>query len=1398
MANFLEILPPYQMLKGLASSLSAKKLRAEVDKEEESIRRRRSELLSLAEKETDISKKKVYLEEAMNIKNYSLESLNKVLADAPTTKQILASAGETVLMMTGGSALRLLKSGYKGVQSFKGAFKIGRFGSSENRAAMAVDKLNQLITKSQKLEKFQKASTIGKTLQVGKSIASSTAEGAAFGTLAEISINKDATTESILQSAGTTAVLGGGLNVLGRGLGVGMKAYGEKVSPKVKELYKTIKTKIDDYAQGKELSKTSYDKVASSMDLNKSISRNIAKKTINFLDYSEKGVAKFFDRFDPIKIMEDAIYEAKGKPLTKQERVYVQTRLLNGRVDAKTNEELNKISKEVDAIFKGDSQLKKDSSVYLKALDDVDRARNGQLLEVVDGKSVSVSEEQAVKRLEDIYGDFVATNKIDLLESARNIYNRETNLELEKLRKSGILDDAQIAAMKEAHPNFIPHNVIFDKIEKSYIKSSLNVSESGIKKAFGSIRKIEDPWEAMAARRLLINRKVAQNNLMKSLTKNGETYGLDGFRPLQTSKSVKLKNTFIEELKKLKTLKEDLKRQYKRLNKEDRRILSKINKLEDDINKLNKDALNSFLKQETPEEAKKLITQLKIKTTPTIVKDGGVGVRGGKAKTKIIESGSYNEVKITAKNTKELRDVLSSAKIKKSDIENILKNIKKGEYKTGSIILSQKNVGGKTKDYVENLIDNLRGLKNKELEGIKSKISITEKRLSKAEELKYLGEKEIDKTINDLIFLNKELKDKWIKIQSLSAKKPKSGETTINLFNDGIKETWVVPEDIAIAVKGTDVIPPTGILKALSTVNKIFKQLTTQLNPEFAIPNFARDRQTMMLTADSIIQEMATRTKVTPKEVNLSSKELQELLFKEGGIGANVYKDGDEAIFKELEKTGIVKFFKNAEDALSALSEISEQSTRTKVFEKALRSGLDTDVAALVSRDATIDFAKMGTVMQTLNQAIPFLNARVQGFSNLGRVIKNDPEMFMRTQMLTSAYPAIALHKWNNQWDSYANISQEIKDKYWVIVHNEVETIDMNTGEKILIPQFITIPKAEGQVLAANPIQYYLERASVKDPRGVMEMIVDTIGSASPVEFQRFTHNNPLITAVSQFGPTGTLLAGGISGKDPFFGTDLVPINKQGETVENYLKYKTSTPEYLKNISKIFANPDENGKSRGVNMSPAYLDFIINSAGGIPQVLSNITDLIYSAASGKDLSSKKTDTAFGTATQMPISRRIFREASPYYSPEAEGEKKYTKEVEKDAKTQSILSKEKIDSAAKDYLKAYNDKESFPDNESLIDYYNNYILGSYNMSDEERKSFVKEVNERIIGIASGSIGQINVNQSVDVRATLLLKKYWDILDSEGEEKAQAFWKEAQDKKILTKDVMRRINELQEDR
>ena len=59
------------------------------------------------------------------------------------------------------------------------------------------------------------------------------------------------------------------------------------------------------------------------------------------------------------------------------------------------------------------------------------------------------------------------------------------------------------------------------------------------------------------------------------------------------------------------------------------RILSKII-IRGDINKLNEDALNSFLKQNT--RRTKAYNTIKIKTHQTIVKDGGVGVRAERLK----------------------------------------------------------------------------------------------------------------------------------------------------------------------------------------------------------------------------------------------------------------------------------------------------------------------------------------------------------------------------------------------------------------------------------------------------------------------------------------------------------------------------------------------------------------------------------------------------------------------------------------------------------------------------------------------------------------------------------------------------------------------------------------------
>ncbi len=1274
MANIFETLPFYQTLKGASLSIKASALQKVVNKEIEDNNKRREQLLSLANKETDVAKRNIYLQQASLIKDTSLESLEKVISDMPSTKQVLASSAEGATMMVGGSAIKtLLGGGYKALKTGQAAYGvskiplIGKLGSEAGQAAKATEVFLDITKAYEAKEKIEQAGKVGKVIQVGKSILHSTAEGAAFGAFGEAAINKEATTSDIAKSAAIVGALGGGLNIVGRGIGAGIEYAGKEISPKIKDAYSFFKNKLDDFSKGKLPEHTAINRIKNTIEKEKNILQKLAGKTVDILSGTENATAKFFDRFDPLKKMEEAMWKAKGFPLEDKDRIYRQVRLLNSKVDDATVREVDAFISKIRKFEKS----KDDSVVYLKALDDLDRANNGQLLKVVDGKSVKVTPEEAAKNLQEVIATYTIEGKLDDLEQIRKIWRDQTENELIKMKNAGLISDAEILAMKKAHPNYIPHKVILDTQTKAYIKSSLNVSEDGLKKAIGSIRDIQDPYKALGARIQLLNRKIQQNELLKNVVNAGEKYGIDGFRPIQTAANVKEKRNLLSQLKD----KTELNNQIKLL-KFDKKIDSKLSS---EISKLKKEAISE-----------------------------------------------YNKI----------------AKKIDIDAEDIPEELVRDFEKFNSII-----------DKIENKIEGSK-LANDVISGIKESIS----------------------------GIRKSRKETWMEAMKLSKKDIYPGEQTINLFKDGIRETWVVPEDIAGAIKGTDVIPPSGVLKFVSKVNSIFKQMTTTFNPSFSIPNKFRDEQTAMLTAESFIHEMAKRTGVSAKAVNATKEELVDMWKKSGGIGANVYRDGEEMIFKGLQDTGIMKFVKDPREALSALADMSEQTTRLKVFRMGLERGLSADDAALVARDATIDFAKMGTVMQTLNQVIPFLNARTQGFLNLGTAIKNNPEMFMRTQMLTSVYPTMALEKWNSQWNSYNEISQEIKNKYWIIVVNEVNAKDDN-GEDITIPQFLTIPKGEGQVLVSNPIQYYLERARTKDPRSVMKMLVDTVGSASPVEFQNFTERNPLLSALSQFGPMGTLAGGYLSGKDPFFGTDLHEISK--EDAYNYLQTTKSTPESLAKLSEIFAMPDENGKPRGISISPSMLNFTINSAGGIPQSLNKLANIIYGVSTGEKPARQKTDTLFGMATQLPITERIMRESYPFYSPEQQAGRARAEEVEREEKSKKVIRTNELEKAAKDFLSA---KESgdYSKNE-LKEYWNNYIVGSYKLTEEEQQGLFEYIGSIMEQTKSGRVGNVSKTQPIEVRGRLIYENYKKIKETEGKEAANKYQEELLKKGILTDSV-----------
>jgi len=593
--------------------------------------------------------------------------------------------------------------------------------------------------------------------------------------------------------------------------------------------------------------------------------------------------------------------------------------------------------------------------------------------------------------------------------------------------------------------------------------------------------------------------------------------------------------------------------------------------------------------------------------------------------------------------------------------------------------------------------------------------------------------------------------------------KPAKGFGRISLFRGGKKEIWQVPEDIAIAIKNLDAPLTPGFWKVLTTPNRILKKFATQYNLSFALPNKFRDEQTALLTSQAFIKELAQRRGVSPKQINLTAKELKELYRLSGGYGSSIFKEGELALFKKYTKVGPVKRLKYANPIrmIDEVNETLEQSTRLEVFRRALMRGLSPRDAALVARDATIDFARMGSWMRPINQAIPFLNARVQGFVNLPKAFVSNPETFARMQLYTAVYPTLLLHQHNRRYESYRNVSQYFKNRYWIIMLNETEAVDPDTGKKILIPQFVTIPKGEGQVLVSGPVQYFLEKADEMDYRKTSEMLADVLGSASPINFQSFDQSNWVSSVIASFGPLGALGAGFGFGVHPFYGTQIVPESRK--KAEPYLQFRNTTPEVIKDVGKI------------LNISPAKIEFFVNAWGGLTNDAVRFADIIYGVVKdGKYAEKSLSQTTWGELSKIPIARRFLREVSPEYSPEKEFRKKQKETIEREYWTKRLLQKDK----AVEVWRELNKKKTPEEKRAYL----------ASLGDELTPELLEEIYK--IKTSRQTVEVLRKTDPAEVRARYILLRIEEMKQKGvSKESIKEFLKELKDAGILTSQVIK---------
>jgi len=1426
------VVPGATLAKAVGTGLAMPQVTAAMTNAEKNRTLLNSEIIKGFNTAKTTEQKQKFADLAVSNRNYDPSGeLKQLIAEAPTTKQILMSAGELAL---------LASTGYKPYLPTK------YISPSQVRNIKEVVNISKGLSEAESVRKYGNAAKL-----FNKFIAPTTkaaGEAGAFFALAEGANNADASVNDILKQGLIGAGVGAGLTAGSIGLVAGLKT----AAPIVKEAGVKFMAGVEKAAKPTEsglVGNTAVEKVTNlAGGLKPTLKQRAAQDVLQTVQDVQRLKTKFVDRYSAFKRIQDRILSTKGGGQIKQdEKIYNNVRVLDSISDNTAETKITGLMDKLDQ-FK---DIQPDYKAFITNLDLIERSKLGQ--KTAGGATT----QQLVDNLRQLAQE-AGPEKMSRLNQARQIINDYHQDWLKARVDAGLISQATVDVLNKAHPNYIPHNVITDVEEQVFnaMSASLNVPKTDIMKAVGSLGNIQDPIDAIALRTQIASRVVEKNKLLNNLVRAQEKYNvIPGMKPLQTAERVKARQALFEEFGALKDELQTIKNSVSNIKDTTGGLNSKINKANTRIRQMIDDFLAkpdlqrdtelfSEIKNEVDHafsvttgrslkaEGKKVLEHISPDTFDAVVeyvnKSKGISdaakvkfvddfqkgiARNGKITFPPSIAGTPFAEDLNAIVTSGRQDIVDellakyqpgrsvpAVKMATKDTQpvfNAVKNFSDGKSFATSVnvdpevmpkiedIVSKYTVD-KNKSTLENFYDLVKfGTKNNSAYGLNGRILSQKFDIASNDRLINDANKKLDIVLSNLESKKATMSSIWDEIKSLSAIKNSGKEQTINLFRDGIKETWVVPQDLAVAIKNLDTPVMPKLFNMAVAPGNLLKRWTTQYNLSFSLPNLFRDKQTAAVTAQGFIDDMAKQFGAVPKDISKMTREDILKLYKEsGGYGSSIFSEGQTAMLKNLKDRGIVTQLSdvNPLNLVEKINSSLEQNTRLNVFKEALAKGLTPQDAALASRDATIDFAKMGSWMRPLNRAIPFLNARLQGFANMGAAVAKNPEMFARMQLFTSVYPTMLLHQYNSRFDSYKNISQKIKDKYWVIITGETKARDENTGEEITVPQMITVPKGEGQALVSGPIGYFLDKLDGVDPRKVSKMIADTVGAASPVEFASYgNQGNWIASQISKFGPVGTIAAGEISNKQPYFGTSIVPESRT--KASPYMQFKETTPEILKILGEKFTYKDKDGNKVG-GISPAKLNFYIESLGGLPKDVKDSLETIYQTVTGGKGAKEKSlsQTTFGGLTKTPLTRSFAREAAPYYSPEAEVQRKLKTDITEISTNVSLTQKDR----AREVVKELNKLSTAEEKKSYLN-----SIGS-----ELNKEMLTQI--QTIKKNNATVEALSKTDSNDIRARYTLSRL-DQIDEEGgsAQDKKDFLIELVKAKILTKETLKIIAKLKLD-
>ena len=1111
--------------------------------------------------------------------------------------------------------------------------------------------------------------------KIAKNVAMDFGVGGLYGASSAIQ-QKDAKPMDVLKSTlfgGTAGVLIP--RVLGATVGTGLKATGI-IGKKIAGVADSAASKLEGFAESKAagLGERFYEAVDKPVQ---TTLQNAAAKTAGAIRIAQKTPdflkKEFIDKYNPIKNFQE---KAKAQGIDVPD-VHDMAQSTGYRASGKAENKLD----DYLALRQGSAPVWGKTKELAHYLDDLDRLERGNA--IAGGRT----KEQVTADLQSLRQSMSPEEQASV-QKAYGELQGFLKKELQDASDSGRISPEQLAQIQAAHPNYIPHDVL-DFVDEGELAQqagrSFNVAKSGVDKASGSLREIDDIDNAIT-RRLFKNSLLNEKN--RTMAAIVETGGKMGFKPLRTAEHVQERNVIIDSLKQLRAERDRIRGSIGTVNTADKGLVAKLNKLNSEIDDLSQKAINLFTTQERAENPKliaELTTRTDVRPVEQAQQQGMIQAAVGKERAKFLARDANTVQAEINKTIKENSDLLFGtieraptpgeartisavgSKIEASQ-NKLLKLLQERERSLNpetavvapKVSMKLENVGPTTKQQVKTLITS----KNAEIEAIKNRIIAREQKLAQTETAKSGTEMMLDSLFGTLKQKRQQIADlhkalgplRDVEAKAIDFKK--AGFEKVSYFKNGVREDWLVPSDLGKALKGLDGEGASAVMswlnnswggKFLTAPARALRKVATGLEATFAlVRNPARDVQTVMMTGRALPQDYAKGLASVIAGKGKKGDELYRLARESGALQGSIYKEFEtpqQILQAKLAKGNIFSKIARPDKLIENAGQSMEEMTRMAVFGRAIKDGKTAQEAAKLARNSTVDFGKSGNTLQIINKVVPFLNARVQGFTNLATKLAEDPTKFVRRGMYSAAIPAAMLNGHNSQYKSYSNIPSYEKDKYWVVMIGESDGKDYN-GKPVAIPHYLRIPKGEAQQAIASSVDRVLDMGKQKHPESTQTFLARLVGNVSPV-----TGSSLLPTGIQQFADLR-------SNYSAF---------KEKQIEPDYLKVggKSRPTSSIPAGQHVLPNTSEVAKYLGqaLGWSPIKIDYVLKT-GAINDILRAIDIPVHGFQSS--------GTPFEKATELPYLRSFIGSSTAGASEDAK-----RGQQEKEAKkTQSLLDRAK--------------------------------------------------------------------------------------------------------------------------